>query len=224
MVATFLALVSRDFRPVVVRRARLPLPVFTLKGPPVPDGISFLSWTILFFFGTDFTVDDFNSFIVHWVVGKCFLALLWSRSRFRNFIGMRHFVFRWIATTIAVFVAAPIVGINYGDRLGCLLGASLLLGIINAFIRPVLLLLSLPLILVTLGFFILIINALMLKFVGEIMPCFEVPGFWRAFFGAIIISIVSWLLSAFFRGSDGRVHVLTHHSQIKRVRGRVIER
>ncbi len=52
---------------------------------------------------------------------------------------MRHFVFRWIATTIAVFVAAPIVGINYGDRLGCLLGASLLLGIINAFVRPVLL-------------------------------------------------------------------------------------
>lgn len=136
---------------------------------------------------------------------------------------MRHFVFRWIATTIAVFVAAPIVGINYGDRLGCLLGASLLLGIINAFIRPVLLLLSLPLILVTLGVFILIINALMLKFVGEIMPCFEVPDFWRAFFGAIIISIVSWLLSAFFRGSDGRVHVLTHHSQIKRVHGRVIE-
>src|SRR5919201_843248 len=121
---------------------------------------------------------------------------------------MRHFVFRWIVTTIAVFVAAPIVGINYGDRLSCLLEASLLLGIINAFIRPILLLLSLPLILVTLGVFILIINALMLKFVGEIMPCFEVPGFWRAF----------------FRGSDGRVHVLTHHSQIKHVRGRVIER
>jgi putative membrane protein len=136
---------------------------------------------------------------------------------------MRHFVFRWMVTTIAVFVAAPIVGINYGDRLGCLLGASLLLGIINAFIRPVLLLLSLPLILVTLGVFILIINALMLKFVGEIMPCFQVPGFWRAFFGAIIISIVSWLLSAFFRGSDGHVHVLTHHAQMRRVQGRVIE-
>jgi putative membrane protein len=131
---------------------------------------------------------------------------------------MKHFVFRWIVTTIAVFVAAPIVGISYGNHVGCLLGAC----IINAFIRPVLLLLSLPLILVTLGVFILIINALMLKFVGEIMPCFQVPGFWRAFFGAIIISVVSWLLSAFFRGSDGRVHVLTHHSQIRRVRGRVI--
>jgi putative membrane protein len=136
---------------------------------------------------------------------------------------MRHFVFRWIVTTFAVFVAAPVVGINYGDRLGCLLGASLLLGIVNAFIRPILLLLSLPLILVTLGVFILIINALMLKVVGAIVPCFEVPGFWSAFFGAIIISIVSWLLSAFFRGSDGRVHVLTHHTQVRRVQGRVIE-
>lgn len=136
---------------------------------------------------------------------------------------MKQFVIRWLVTTAAVFVAAPIVGINYGGRLDCLLGASLLLGIVNAFIRPVLLLLSLPLIILTLGIFILVINALMLKVVGEIVRCFEVPGFWRAFFGAIIISIVSWLLSAFFRGSDGRVHVLTHHSQIRRVRGRVIE-
>src|SRR5437773_11897042 len=136
---------------------------------------------------------------------------------------MRHFVFRWLVTTVAVFVAAPIVGINYGDRLGCLLGASLLLGIVNAFVRPILLFLSLPLILVTLGLFILIINALMLKFVSEIVPCFKVHGFWTAVFGAIIISFVSWLLSAFFRGSDGRVHVLTHHSQIKQDQGRVIE-
>jgi len=136
---------------------------------------------------------------------------------------MRHFVFRWIVTAFAVFIAAPIVGLDYGGSLACLLGASLLLGIINAFIRPLLLLLSLPLILVTLGLFILIINALMLKFVSEIVPCFKVPSFGSAVFGAIIISIVSWLLSAFFRGSDGRVHVLTHHTQIKRVSGRVIE-
>ena len=135
---------------------------------------------------------------------------------------MRHFVFRWFVTAFAVFVAAPIVGLDYGGSLGCLLGASLLLGIINAFVRPILLLLSFPLVLVTLGLFILIINALLLKFVGEIVPCFKVPGFWSALFGAILISVVSWLLSAFFRGSDGRVHVLTHHTQIKQARGRVI--
>lgn len=136
---------------------------------------------------------------------------------------MRHFIFRWLITAFAVFIAAPIVGIDYGGRLGCLLGASLLLGIINAFVRPILLFLSFPLILITLGLFILLINALMLKFVSEIVPCFNVHGFWSAIFGAIIISFVSWLLSAFFRGSDGRVHVLTHHTQIKQVRGRVIE-
>jgi putative membrane protein len=136
---------------------------------------------------------------------------------------MRHFVFRWIMTAVAVFIAAPIVGLDYGGSLGCLLGASLLLGIINAFVRPILLLLSFPLILATMGLFILIINALMLKFVSEIVSCFKVSGFWSAIFGAILISLVSWLLSAFFRGSDGRVHVLTHHTQIKKVRGRVIE-
>jgi putative membrane protein len=135
---------------------------------------------------------------------------------------MRHFVFRWLVTTAAVLVAAPIVGIEY-TTFWCVLGAALLLGIINAFVRPILLLLSFPLILVTLGLFILIINALMLEFVSEIVPCFVVPTFWSALFGAIIISIVSWLLSAFFRGTDGRVHVLTHHTQIKRVRGRVVE-
>lgn len=135
---------------------------------------------------------------------------------------MRDFVLRWFITAFAVLVAAPIVGIDY-TGIGCLLGASLLLGIINAFVRPILLFLSIPLILVTLGLFILIINALMLKFVSEIVPCFRVQSFWSAVFGAIIISLVSWLLSAFFRGSDGRVHILTHHTQIKQVRGRVIE-
>src|SRR5437868_15470302 len=134
---------------------------------------------------------------------------------------MRHFVFRWAVTTFAVFVAAPIVGLSYSESLSCLLGASLLLGIVNAFIRPILLILRAPLILVSLGFFILVVNGLMLLVVGEILPCFRVPGFWSAFFGALIISFVSWVLSAFFRGSDGRVHILTHHTQVKPVAGRV---
>jgi putative membrane protein len=136
---------------------------------------------------------------------------------------MKHFVFRWAVTAFAVFVAAPIVGLSYGGSLSCLLGASLLLGIVNAFIRPVLLLLSAPLILLSLGFFIFILNALMLLGVGQVVPCFHVPSFSSAFFGALIISFVSWIFSAFFRGSDGRVHVLTHHSKIKSVSGRVIE-
>ena len=136
---------------------------------------------------------------------------------------MRHFVFRWLATTVAVMVAASIIhGIRY-DFTGSLIGAALLLGILNAFVRPVLLILSAPLILVTLGFFILIVNGLLLWFVPNIVTGFHVDSFGSAFWGAIVIGIVSWILSAFFRGSDGRVHILTHHAQIRRVRGRVIE-
>ena len=74
--ALFPVLVSRGFRFVVIRRARLFLPAFTLKDPLVSGEVSFLLWTVFFFFGTDFIVDGFNSFIVHRSVGKCFLALL----------------------------------------------------------------------------------------------------------------------------------------------------
>ena len=136
---------------------------------------------------------------------------------------MRHFVFRWAITTIAVMVASSIIhGIRY-DSVGALIGAALLLGILNAFLRPILLILSAPLILLTLGLFILIVNGLMLLFVPSIVIGFHLDTFGSAFWGAIVISIVSWILSAFLRGSDGRVHVLTHHTQIRRVRGRVID-
>ena len=136
---------------------------------------------------------------------------------------MRHFVFRWAITTVAVMVPSSIIhGIRY-DSVASLIGAALLLGIFNAFLRPILLILSAPLILLTLGLFILVVNGLMLLIVPSIVIGFHVDTFASAFWGAIVISIVSWMLSAFFRGSDGRVHVLTHHTQIRRVRGRVIE-
>jgi putative membrane protein len=135
---------------------------------------------------------------------------------------MRQFVIRWGVTTIAVMVASAIIhGIRY-DSVASLIGAALLLGILNAFIRPFLLILSVPLILLTLGFFILVLNGLMLFFVPSIVNGFHVDSFGSAFWGALVISIVSWILSAFFRGSDGRVHVLTHHTQIKTVHGRII--
>ncbi len=136
---------------------------------------------------------------------------------------MTAFVIRWLVTTIAVLVAAHLIpGIGY-EGWGALLGASLLLGIINAFVRPVLLLLSLPFIIVTMGLFIFVINALLLLLVSKIVPAFQVGGFWSAFFGAIVISLVSWILSSFFRGSDGKIHVITHHAAVKQANARVIE-
>src|SRR5437763_3847629 len=137
---------------------------------------------------------------------------------------MRHFVFRWLVTTVGVMVAAAIIkGIRY-DTAGPLIAAALLLGILNAFVRPVLLILGAPLILLTLGIFILIVNGLMLYWVPSIVSGFHVDSYGSAFWGAFVISVISWLLSAFFRGSDGRVHVLTHHTQITRAQGRALAR
>ncbi len=136
---------------------------------------------------------------------------------------VRHFIFRWAITTVAILIATRLIPGIRVDGTGASIGASLLLGIMNAFIRPILLLLSAPLILFTLGLFILFINALLLWWVPTFVPGFTVDGFGSAFWGALIVSLVSWVLSAFFRGSDGRVHVLTHHAQIKRVQGRVVD-
>lgn len=136
---------------------------------------------------------------------------------------MIAFLIRWGITTIAVMAAAWVIpGIRY-DTTGVLLGASLLLGIINAFVRPVLLLLSLPFILVTMGLFIFVVNALLMLLVSSVVPGFSVDGFWSAFFGAIIVSLVNVVLSSFFRASDGRVRLITHHEGMKRADAKVID-
>ena len=136
---------------------------------------------------------------------------------------MTAFLIRWLVTTVAVFAAEKIIPGIHCNSAGALLGASLLLGIVNAFVRPILLLLSIPFIIVTMGFFILVVNALMLMLVAQIVPSFHVDGFWSAFFGSIVISFVSWILSSFFRSSDGRIHTITHHPSIKKADARVIE-
>lgn len=139
-------------------------------------------------------------------------------------VGMRPFFIRWLVTTASVWVAAPIAGLHY-DSGRCLIGAALVLGIINAFVRPVVLLLSLPFIILTLGLGILIVNALLLMVVSGLLPCFHVNSFGHAFFGAILISFVSWILSAFIRTEDGRmrVRVISRADGMKQAKGRVIE-
>jgi putative membrane protein len=109
---------------------------------------------------------------------------------------VKDFFIRWINTTVAVLVAAHVIrGIGY-DGVGDLVVASLLLGVLNAIARPILLLLSLPLLLLTLGLFLLVINAGLLYLVGYLVDGFHVAGFWAAFFGALVISIMSMILNA----------------------------
>ena len=139
---------------------------------------------------------------------------------------MKTFLTRWFVTTIAVTVAAQITGMH-AEGLLPLLVAALLLGFFNAVIRPVLLVLSLPFILVTLGFFILVVNALMLWIVGKLVPGFHVDGFWTAFFGSIVVSIVSWFLNAIIGTSETQQHIAVRRTEsvdgIKRVEGRVVD-
>ncbi len=116
---------------------------------------------------------------------------------------MLSFLKRWLITTVAVWVAANVVhGISYTSS-GLLL-AALVLGLLNAFVRPVVVVLSLPFLIVTMGLFMLVINALLLWSVGSFLKNFHVNGFWPAFWGALIISLISMLLNFLTKtGSDG---------------------
>ena len=120
---------------------------------------------------------------------------------------LKSFLQRWLINAIAVMVAANLIkGIQY-QTLSGLLVASLLLGIFNALLRPLLVLLSLPLVIFTLGLFTLVINALLLYFVGSLVKSFVVADFWAAFWGALIISIVSLILNTLTGTGGSRIEV-----------------
>jgi putative membrane protein len=120
-----------------------------------------------------------------------------------------RFLQSWIINTFAVLIAAIILHghIRYENSADLII-ASLLLGILNAFVKPILLLLALPLVIFTLGLFTFLINGLLLYLVGVLMgPYFQVDRFGFAFLGALIISIVSIALNILTGASGTRVTV-----------------
>jgi len=122
--------------------------------------------------------------------------------------GLKKFIQSWLINTLAVLVAVYIVnGIHYREPLD-LCVASLLLGILNAVLRPIIMFLALPLLIFTLGLFMLVINGLLLYFVGFVLrPHFFVDDFRSAFWGALIISIVSLILNTITGAGNTRVRV-----------------
>ena len=100
----------------------------------------------------------------------------------------------WIINAAALFVLPYVFPWVKVDSFGTALIAALALGLINTLIRPLLILLTLPVTVVTLGLFIFVINALLFWFVGSFIECFHVGGFWSGVFGAIVYSLISWLL------------------------------
>ena len=120
---------------------------------------------------------------------------------------LKVFLQRWLISTLAVLVAAQIVsGISYETKTA-LFVASLLLGILTAFLRPVLMLLSLPLVILTLGLFMLVINAALLYWVGQLVKGFHVESFSAAFWGALVISLVSLVLNSVTATGSARVEI-----------------
>ena len=110
------------------------------------------------------------------------------------------FLVRWLVNAASLWVATRIIpGVTYVGGWVPFLGVALIFGVVNAFIRPVAKLLTFPLIIVTLGIFSLVVNGLMLWLTSALADAlnlgFHVRGFWAAFFGALVVSIVSTLLS-----------------------------
>jgi len=102
---------------------------------------------------------------------------------------------------------SPLPGVEISGLLAAL-GAGLVFGLINAIVRPVLVILTLPLTLVTLGLFLFVLNGFCFWLTSALVKGFEVHGFWPALFGALLVSVVSWLLTAFL-SDRGKVVVLT---------------
>ena len=119
---------------------------------------------------------------------------------------MTGFLIRTLVTMVAVLVTAHLVPGIAVEGWPAALGAALVLGILNAAVRPVLLLLSIPLILVTLGLFVFVVNAALLGLAAWLVPGFHVSGFWSAVFGSILISLISGILNLLI-GNTGRVEV-----------------
>jgi putative membrane protein len=109
-----------------------------------------------------------------------------------------------IITAFALWAATELVpGIAVRDLTSLVL-AALVFGLVNAVVRPVLVLLSLPLTIVTLGLFLLVVNAAMLGLTAWVLPGFQVAGFWPAVLGSIVVSVVGWAATRVFSGAGPR--------------------
>jgi putative membrane protein len=122
------------------------------------------------------------------------------------------FLIRLCLNALALLIVSTVIpGIEVRGVLPAL-SAAFFLGLVNAVVRPILLILTLPLTIVTLGLFIPVINAFLLKLVSLMIQGFDVHGFWSAVFGALLLSIVSGLLSLFVN-DQGRVEVVVHRQR-----------
>lgn len=120
---------------------------------------------------------------------------------------MQNLIIRVFVNAVALWVAARLVGgIELTTEFWPMLGVAVVFGLLNALFKPIALLISLPFLILTLGLFTLVINALMLMLTAALVDALSVTGFWAAFWGAILISLVSLLFSMLLPDRRGMVH------------------
>jgi putative membrane protein len=119
---------------------------------------------------------------------------------------MTGIILRTLIAMLGLFIASALLSGVHIEGTGSVIVAALLLALVNAFVRPVAILMTLPLTIVTLGLFLLVINAAMFGLVAAMLDGFSVAGFWSAVFGALIVSITSTIAS-WYIGPDGRYEV-----------------
>jgi putative membrane protein len=128
------------------------------------------------------------------------------------FDNLAGFFIQWGITAISLWVASLLFnGIRFSSS-SALIISALLLGFANAVLRPLLVILTLPLTLLSLGFFLLVINALMLLLVAKVVSGFKISGFWTAFFASLFISILSMALGSLAPNAETTVYRLPQHS------------
>jgi putative membrane protein len=114
---------------------------------------------------------------------------------------LTRFLLHWAITSLSLWAASYVfAGIHFADA-SALVISALLLGFANAIVRPLLIILTLPLTVLTLGFFLLVVNALMLLLVSALVTGFSIASFWTAFFASIFISVLSFVIGAVLGGS-----------------------
>ena len=121
---------------------------------------------------------------------------------------MVGFLLRAAITALGLWVASELLGGVSFDAPSKLVLAAVVLGVVNAFVRPLAFILTLPITIVTLGLFLLVLNAGMIALVAWLVPGFQVSGFWTALGAAVIVSLVSWAASSVI-GTNGRIEIFT---------------
>ena len=126
---------------------------------------------------------------------------------------MTRLILRWLFTSLAILMLPSLINGIAVDDFGAAVAAAAILGVLNLLVRPILVFLTFPFTLISLGLFLLVINAFVLQLVGHLVEGFHIAGFGAAFLGALVVSVVSWISHWAVDSSSGRARVVVYRSQ-----------